>query len=130
MDFSTAIESKMKDVNDGPTESFMIYRDNNGGWHCDYTQNQHGETFDWVMDARTQDPLALTFCGKDFASGSFPYVYDVVLSYAKTIQTQIPSTRGRNYENQYCVHMWTELRGKQWVMNNCQTEHFITTCGK
>ena len=81
MDFSTAIESKMKDVNDGSTEPFIIFRDKNGGWHCDYTHNQYGERFDWVEDVKKQDPLALTFCGKDFANGSFPYVYDVVFSY-------------------------------------------------
>ena len=49
MDFSEAISSKMRDVDDGSTEPFIIYRDNSSGWHSDYTQkgapktNKHGE---------------------------------------------------------------------------------------
>ena len=57
----------------------MIYRDNKGEWHCDYTQNQYGETYDWVEDAKGQDPLAIIYKGKDFSNGSLPMVYDTVL---------------------------------------------------
>lgn len=79
MDFNSAIKSMMQDVNDGSQEPFIIYRDNNGDWHSDYTQNQYGETFDWVTEAKEQDYLALEYKGSDFSKGSFPYVYDAVL---------------------------------------------------
>ena len=80
MDFSGAINRIMPDVQSGSTEPFIIYRDSHGGWHGDHTQNQYGEQFDWVEDVPTQDPLALVFSGKDFAGGSYPSVYDKVLS--------------------------------------------------
>jgi hypothetical protein len=35
-------------VKSGSTEPFIVHRDKNGGWHCDNTQNQYGEGFDWV----------------------------------------------------------------------------------
>jgi len=54
MDFSSAIHTKMNDVNEGSTEPFIIYRDKDGGWHCDYTQNQYGKTFDWVEDDKAE----------------------------------------------------------------------------
>ena len=79
MDFSSAINSKMKDVADGSTEPFIIYRDQSGEWHCDYTQNQYGDGFDWVEDAIEQDPFFGEYTGEDFSCGSFPTVYDKVL---------------------------------------------------
>ena len=78
MDFNTVINSKMRDINEGSTEPFIIYRDKDG-WHCDYTQNQYGEKFDWVEDVTAQDPLAVIYTGKDFSKASFPTVYDMVL---------------------------------------------------
>jgi len=80
MDFTQAIKSMMGDIRDGSTDPFLIYRDPNGDWHCDCTQNQYGEVYDWVETATKQDPLSLTFTGKDFSQGSYPFVYDRVLS--------------------------------------------------
>ena len=77
MDFSSAINTKMQDVESGSSEPFIVYRDNNGGWHCDHTQNQYGEKYDWVDDI--QDPFAVIYTGKDFSNASFPSVYDTVL---------------------------------------------------
>ena len=79
MEFSAAIRSKMLDVNTGSTEPFILYRDNDGGWHCDYTKNQYGETFSWVEDAKAQDPLAIIYTGKDFSKASVSTVYDTML---------------------------------------------------
>jgi len=80
MDFNGAINKIMPDVRNGSTEPLIIYRDTSGSWHCDYTQNQYGEVYDWVEDIKAQDPRALVFSGKDFAGGSYPYVHDKVLS--------------------------------------------------
>jgi hypothetical protein len=69
----------MKDVNDGSTEPFIIFRDKDGGWHSDHTQNQFGETFEWVNDVMEQDTLSSMYRGADFSKASFPSVYDTVL---------------------------------------------------
>jgi hypothetical protein len=79
MDFSSAINSMMQDVNDGSNEPFIIYRDKNGGWHRYYTQNQHGETSHWVEYVKENDYLALDYKGIDFSRSSFSLVYDKVL---------------------------------------------------
>ena len=79
MNFSSVIESIIKDVNNGSTEPFIIYRDNDGEWHCDYTKNHLGESFGWVKAVKEQDHLALEYKGKDFSNGSFPSVYNAVL---------------------------------------------------
>ena len=80
MKFNEMIDGMMDDVRNGSTEPFLIYRDNSGDWHCDYTQNQFGEIFAWVEDAKEHDPSALILTGEGFARGSFPYVYDKVLT--------------------------------------------------
>jgi hypothetical protein len=77
VDFKTAINKIMNDVKDGSTEPFIVYRDQSGGWHCDHTKNQFGNTFDWVEDVK--DPFAIIYTGKDFSNGSFPSVYDTML---------------------------------------------------
>ena len=79
MIFNAAIEKIMPDVQTGSQEPFVIYRDTYGEWHCDFTQNQYGEVYDWVEAVKEQDPLALTYKGADFSKGSFPFVYDSVL---------------------------------------------------
>ena len=99
MDFSSAIHTKMKDVNEGSTEPFIIYRDKDGGWHCDYTQNQDGKTFDWVEDAKAEDPLAVIYTGKDFAKASFPLVCDTVLYDRIRSEYYIDRSSGRDSDS-------------------------------
>ena len=79
MTFDEAIKKIMPDVERGYNDPLILYRDKSDEWHCDYTTNQYGETFDWVEEAKEQDPLAVEFAGKDFSKGSFSYVYDAVL---------------------------------------------------
>jgi len=79
MTFSSVINKIMPEVDSGSTEPFVIYRDKHGEWQGDFTQNQYGETFDWVMDAHDNDPFAITRTGKYFAQASAPSVYDKVL---------------------------------------------------
>ena len=79
MDFSAALDTKMDDVSNGSTEPFIVYLDNSGSWHSDYTQNQYGNEFDWVEDAKKEDPLYLIYTGTNFARASYPSVYDSVL---------------------------------------------------
>ena len=74
MTFKQAIEKLMPAVQSGSNEPLIIYREPDGGWHCDYTQNQYGEEYDWIE--RVQDPFAVTVTGHDMANGSFPSVYD------------------------------------------------------
>ena len=76
--FNEMIEKFMPYVESGSKEPFMIYRDEHGSWHCDHTQNQYGDTFDWVEEIK--DPYAVTVTGYDMAKGSFPYVYDRILN--------------------------------------------------
>ena len=61
-------------------EPFIIYRDKDGGWHSDFTQNQHGNTFGWVKDAKSMDAYAVIFTGAYFACDIYPLVYDKVMS--------------------------------------------------
>jgi hypothetical protein len=79
MDFSGAINKIMPEINNGGNEPFIIYRDTDG-YHADFTQNQYGETSEWVADAMEKDPLALIYSGKDFSQGSAAFVYDTVLA--------------------------------------------------
>ena len=79
MDFNAMIDKIMPEVRGGTNEPIIIYRDKTGNWHGDFTRNQYGEEFDWVADAKEQDPLALTVTGADFAKGSFLYVYDKII---------------------------------------------------
>jgi len=78
MNYNAVIEKIMPEVDSGSHEPIMIYRDIHGGWHGDFTQNQYGDTFDWVEDV--QDPFAVTITGEDMSRGSFPYVYDRILN--------------------------------------------------
>jgi hypothetical protein len=80
MDFQSVINSIMKDVNDGSNEPFIIYRDNERIWQRDYTQNQYGETYNWVESVKESDPFATTFTGKYFTKDNAASVYDEVLS--------------------------------------------------
>jgi hypothetical protein len=80
MKFNAVIDKIMPDVENGSDEPFIIYRDANGGWHCDHARNQYGETYDWVEDVKSADALAITFTGADFSRASFPMVYDKVLT--------------------------------------------------
>jgi hypothetical protein len=96
MDFSNLIDKVMSEVKSGSTEPFIIYHDKDGGWHCDFTQNQYGETFAWVEDIKEQDHLAVTFKGTDFASGSFPYVYDMVFTARIREEYYIARSSGRD----------------------------------
>jgi hypothetical protein len=77
LDYSTMIARIMKGVQDGSTEPFIVYRDG-GGWKFAHTQNQYGESFEWVEDIK--DPCAVTFSGADFALGSEANVYDRILN--------------------------------------------------
>jgi hypothetical protein len=70
----------MPEVVGGNKEPFVIYRDNSGGWHCDFTRNQYGHEYDWADDIKATDALAVRFKGEDFSRGSYPFVYDAVLS--------------------------------------------------
>ena len=78
MTFNQAVEKIMPEVENGSKEPFMVYRDNDGTFHCDFTQNQYGEKFDWVDDI--QDPFAVTLTGAELAGSSFPSVYDRILN--------------------------------------------------
>ena len=78
MTFSEVIEKVMHQVEGGSKESFLIFRDEKGEWHSDFTQNQHGTTFDWVKDIK--DPFAVTITSYDIAGESYPYVYDRILN--------------------------------------------------
>jgi hypothetical protein len=80
MNFNRAIEQIMPLVNDGSTEPFIIYRDIQGEWHSDFTKDKNGETLFWIEEVKSADPFAVEFTGKDFAHGSFPCVFDKVLT--------------------------------------------------
>jgi hypothetical protein len=60
-------------------EPFIIYRDDEGGWHSDFTQNQYGETFDWVEDVINDDLLSFVARGKDFKSALKQDLYNDIL---------------------------------------------------
>jgi len=79
MKFSELIDRIMSEVNTGGTEPFTIYRDKDGEWQYGFAQYQDGKALGRMPDIKEQDPFAVTFTGKDFARGSFPYVYDTVL---------------------------------------------------
>jgi hypothetical protein len=78
MTFNEAIGKIMHEAESAAKEPFIIYRNPDGGWHCDTTVNQYGDKYDWVDDI--QDPFAVTLTGEDLAGGSFPNVYDRILN--------------------------------------------------
>ena len=99
MDFSAAVTSTMKHIKDGSDEPFIIYRDNGGGWHCDYTNNQDGEPFDWVDSAKMQDPLATEFTAKSFKKDGFTDIYDAVLINRVNAEYGITRKTGRDNDD-------------------------------
>ena len=99
MDFSSAIQSKMRDINDGSIEPFILYRDKDGGWHCDHCQNQYGQNFNWVEYIKEIDPLATIYTGKDFSNASFPSVYDMVLYDRIRSEYYIERSSGRDNDS-------------------------------
>ena len=100
MTFNDTINKIMPDVKSGSQEPFIIYRDKTGGWHCDYTKNQYGETFEWVERAKARDPFASEYAGKDFANGSFAHVYDEVLSDRISAEYHSAKTTNRDTDKQ------------------------------
>jgi hypothetical protein len=80
MDFSVMAKSIMPEVESGGTDPMLIYRDAERGWQWDFTHNQYGDEFDWVQDVKERDPFAVTVTGKDFSNGSYPFVYDTILT--------------------------------------------------
>jgi len=78
MTFNQTIGKIMHEVESSAKEPFIVFRNADGGWHCDTTVNQHGEKYDWVDDI--QDPYAVTLTGAELAQGSFAHVYDRILN--------------------------------------------------
>ena len=50
MTYDEVIEKIIIQVEAGSKGPFMIFRDEKGGWHGEYIQNQYGDTYDWVSD--------------------------------------------------------------------------------
>jgi hypothetical protein len=73
------IELLMPYVNDGSNEPLIIYRNKDGSWGLRHTQNELGETGEWVRDIEKKDPSAIIIKGADMSDGSYPTVYDKVL---------------------------------------------------
>jgi len=80
MDFNEVIGRIMPEVWEGSTAPFIIYRDKSGEWNREFTNDQYGKTYDWVVDIKETDPYTVTLYGANFAQGSFPYVYDKVFA--------------------------------------------------
>ena len=99
MTFNAVIEKLMPEIKSGSDEPFIIYRDNKGEWHGDFTKNQYGDEYDWVEDVKDKDLFAVEFTGKDFAKGSYPYVYDAVLVNRFRKEYQVEVNNGTNIEN-------------------------------
>jgi len=78
MTFNQAIGKIMHEVESAAKEPFIVFRNADGGWHCDATVNQYGEKYDWVDDI--QDPFAVTLTGAELAHGSFAHVHDRILN--------------------------------------------------
>jgi hypothetical protein len=77
--FEKMIDKIRPEVVAAGDEPFLIYRDTDGGWHSDFTQNQYGETFEWVEDAMDDDMVAIVARGQDFKSAIKQDLYNDVL---------------------------------------------------
>jgi len=102
MTYNAAIEKIMPEVEKSSEEPFIIYRDKNGGWHSDFTQNQNGKTFGWVKDAKSIDAYAVIFTGAYFARDSYPLVYDKVMSERLRMEfddAQLSGQEERDYQS-------------------------------
>ena len=123
MDFSDAINKIVSYIQDNPAEPFIVYRDKNG-WHCDFTQNQFGESLDWVNDVRESDPLSLIYTSKDFANGSFPYVYDAVLCNRIRGEYNIEKSSGKDTDD---IHALTNFIEDNIGEFSHETTDYLTT---
>ena len=103
MDFSSAINERMRDVADCSTEPFIIYRDGKGEWHNDYTRSTYGEPLGLVNEAKAQDPLSREYIGKDFSKGSFPSVCDDVFRDRLRAEYDIHRSSGRDSGNLHAI---------------------------
>jgi hypothetical protein len=78
-DFSSVIDEIMPLVRDGDKAiHFIIARNKDGSWDVHYPYP--ADSADSLLRFRAErDPYAASFCGADFAKGSFPSVYDRIL---------------------------------------------------
>ncbi|GHV47670.1 hypothetical protein FACS189499_05580 [Clostridia bacterium] len=67
--FDKMIDKIRPEVAVSGNEPLIIYRDAGGNWHGDFTQNQYGETYEWVEDVMNSDKAAFIMRGRDFPNG-------------------------------------------------------------
>jgi len=108
MDFNSAIRELTQIVKSGKPEPLIFYRDTGGDWHCDHTQNQFGEVFEWVEGAKAQDPLALELTGKEFSKAGFPDTYGYVLSKRVNKEYRLAKDTGKGSDNIYALAKFFE----------------------
>ena len=78
MTFHTVIEKIMPEVQSGSEKPFIIFRKEKYNWGYRFTKDNIGKIISSIDEVKMSDPFATEHCGKDFAYGSFPYVYDKV----------------------------------------------------
>lgn len=103
MDFGTIIDKIIDDAESGSKEPFIIYRDTDGRWNYDYTHNQYGEAFGWVKSVKENNPMALTFVGKQFLNKSYPFVYNEVLCEWLREEYHVHRSSGKDTEQLYSM---------------------------
>jgi hypothetical protein len=74
LEYSAMVEKIMPEVESGSDDPVMIWREN-GGWNFEYAVGE-GKS----AAIRSKDPSAITVTGADFAKGSYPYVFDKILT--------------------------------------------------
>ena len=79
MTFENAITEIMPLVNDGDKSTPFIISRRNSGWVVNYPYPaETAQTY--LSDIRKDDPCAVSFIGSDFAKGSYPNVYDKIIT--------------------------------------------------
>jgi hypothetical protein len=105
LSFEKMIEKIIPEVKAQNYEPFLIYRDEDGGFHADFTKNQHGENFDWqdrpvrVSDAIATDGIAFCARGQDFDSAVKEDLQIAVLVQRMSNEYSISSTYDKSAEH-------------------------------
>ncbi|GHV12271.1 hypothetical protein FACS1894219_04860 [Clostridia bacterium] len=77
--FDKMIDKIKPEVVAAGDEPFIIYRDVDGGWHSDFTQNHYGEPYEWIESTMDSDKAAFVARGQDFKSAKTQELYNDVL---------------------------------------------------
>ena len=80
MTYDKMIENIMREVQGNSADMFIVHRDKQGEFFCNFTHSQYNELFEWVEAVKARDPFAVEFMVSDFNGESYAYIHDRIFT--------------------------------------------------